>query len=161
MLLWHVEFKNCYITDVCYAPTLFLECLVTWIKKFPLLLIIEKYFLLVKDFCLPLSFLAHYISVILCFFCLSQTAFRDSALFVLKLDFQCRIDGDTLKSYTLHWPPQRWQEYEPILSYCRENGIRVVACGTPLKVRQFFFFSKLMIIFQIFILSLKIMVVAN
>ncbi|KAK7305933.1 hypothetical protein VNO77_43846 [Canavalia gladiata] len=45
-----------------------------------------------------------------------------------------KIDGDTLKSYTLHWPPQRWQEYEPILSYCRENGIRLVACGTPLKI---------------------------
>ncbi|XP_027334534.1 protein RETICULATA-RELATED 5, chloroplastic-like isoform X2 [Abrus precatorius] len=45
-----------------------------------------------------------------------------------------KIDGDTLKSYTLHWPPERWQEYEPILSYCRENGIRLVACGTPLKI---------------------------
>ncbi|KAG5125424.1 hypothetical protein JHK82_032161 [Glycine max] len=45
-----------------------------------------------------------------------------------------KIDGDTLKSYTLHWPPQRWQEYEPILSYCHENGIRLVACGTPLKI---------------------------
>ncbi|KAL2567726.1 hypothetical protein AAZV13_18G021300 [Glycine max] len=45
-----------------------------------------------------------------------------------------KIDGDTLKSYTLHWPPQRWQEYEPILSYCRENGIHLVACGTPLKI---------------------------
>ncbi|KAK7379416.1 hypothetical protein VNO80_04876 [Phaseolus coccineus] len=45
-----------------------------------------------------------------------------------------KIDGDTLKSYTLHWPPQRWQEYEPILSYCRETGIRLVACGTPLKI---------------------------
>ncbi|KAK7311177.1 hypothetical protein RJT34_09142 [Clitoria ternatea] len=45
-----------------------------------------------------------------------------------------KIDGETLKSYTLHWPPQRWQEYEPILSYCRENGIRLVACGIPLKI---------------------------
>lgn len=45
-----------------------------------------------------------------------------------------KIDGETLKSYTLHWPPERWQEYEPILSYCRENGIRLVACGTPLKI---------------------------
>ncbi|KAK7281079.1 hypothetical protein RIF29_08755 [Crotalaria pallida] len=45
-----------------------------------------------------------------------------------------KIDGETLKSYTLHWPPQRWQEYEPILSYCCENGIRLVACGTPLAI---------------------------
>ncbi|XP_061375100.1 protein RETICULATA-RELATED 5, chloroplastic-like [Gastrolobium bilobum] len=45
-----------------------------------------------------------------------------------------KIDGETLKSYTSHWPPQRWQEYEPILSYCRENGIHLVACGTPLMI---------------------------
>ncbi|XP_038885401.1 protein RETICULATA-RELATED 5, chloroplastic [Benincasa hispida] len=44
------------------------------------------------------------------------------------------IDGETLKSYTSHWPPQRWQEYEPLLSYCRENGVRLIACGTPLKI---------------------------
>ncbi|OAY38343.1 protein RETICULATA-RELATED 6, chloroplastic [Manihot esculenta] len=44
------------------------------------------------------------------------------------------IDGETLKSYLSHWPPQRWQEYEPLLSYCRDNGVRIVACGTPLKV---------------------------
>ncbi|ONI24720.1 hypothetical protein PRUPE_2G258000 [Prunus persica] len=44
------------------------------------------------------------------------------------------IDGDALKSYTSHWPSQRWQEYEPLLSYCRDNGVRLVACGTPLKV---------------------------
>ncbi|KAK7851718.1 protein RETICULATA-RELATED 6, chloroplastic [Quercus suber] len=45
-----------------------------------------------------------------------------------------RIDGETLKSYASHWPPQRWQEYQPLLSYCRDNGVRLVACGTPLKV---------------------------
>ncbi|WKA00702.1 hypothetical protein VitviT2T_019038 [Vitis vinifera] len=45
-----------------------------------------------------------------------------------------RIDGETLKSYASHWPPQRWQEYEPLLSYCRDNGVRLVACGTPLEV---------------------------
>ncbi|CAI8597390.1 unnamed protein product [Vicia faba] len=45
-----------------------------------------------------------------------------------------KIDGETLKTYTAHWPPGRWQEYEPILSYCRENGIRLVACGTPLEI---------------------------
>ncbi|XP_050250857.1 protein RETICULATA-RELATED 5, chloroplastic-like [Quercus robur] len=45
-----------------------------------------------------------------------------------------RIDGETLKSYASHWPPQRWQEYQPLLSYCRDNGVQLVACGTPLKV---------------------------
>ncbi|OWM87381.1 protein RETICULATA-RELATED 5, chloroplastic-like [Punica granatum] len=45
-----------------------------------------------------------------------------------------RIDGETLKSFTSHWPPQRWQEYKPLLSYCRDNGVRIVACGTPLKI---------------------------
>lgn len=45
-----------------------------------------------------------------------------------------RIDGETLKGYMTHWPPQGWQECEPLLSYCRDNGIRIVACGVPLKV---------------------------
>ncbi|KAK6932961.1 hem-binding uptake, Tiki superfamily, ChaN [Dillenia turbinata] len=45
-----------------------------------------------------------------------------------------RIDSETLKSYVLHWVPQRWQEYEPLLCYCRDNGVQLVACGTPLKV---------------------------
>ncbi|XP_065871179.1 protein RETICULATA-RELATED 6, chloroplastic [Euphorbia lathyris] len=45
-----------------------------------------------------------------------------------------KIDGESLKSFLSHWRPQRWQEYEPLLSYCRENGVRIVACGTPLKV---------------------------
>lgn len=45
-----------------------------------------------------------------------------------------RIDEETLKSYTPHWPPERWQEYSPLLSYCLDNGVRVVACGMPLEV---------------------------
>ncbi|CAO2166874.1 unnamed protein product [Urochloa humidicola] len=45
-----------------------------------------------------------------------------------------RIDGNTLKLYTSHWAPERWQEYEPLLNYCRDNGIKLVACGTPLEV---------------------------
>ncbi|KAK2982457.1 hypothetical protein RJ640_026300 [Escallonia rubra] len=44
------------------------------------------------------------------------------------------INGETLKSLVSHWPPQRWQEYEPLLSYCRDNTVRLVACGTPLEV---------------------------
>ncbi|KAG2601636.1 hypothetical protein PVAP13_5KG613600 [Panicum virgatum] len=46
----------------------------------------------------------------------------------------CRIDGNTLRLYTSHWAPERWQEYEPLLNYCRDNGIKLVACGTPLEV---------------------------
>ncbi|KAK8950014.1 hypothetical protein KSP40_PGU012424 [Platanthera guangdongensis] len=45
-----------------------------------------------------------------------------------------RIDGATLRSYTSHWPPARWKEYEPLLNFCRENGVKLVACGTPLEV---------------------------
>lgn len=45
-----------------------------------------------------------------------------------------RIDGGSLRSYTSHWPPQLWQEYEPLLNYCRDNGIKLLACGTPLEV---------------------------
>lgn len=45
-----------------------------------------------------------------------------------------RIDGETLKSFVTHWSPHSWQEYEPLLTYCRENGIRIIACGLPLEV---------------------------
>lgn len=47
-----------------------------------------------------------------------------------------RIDGENLRSYTIHWPPERWQDYEPLLNYCRDNGIQLVACGTPLEVNN-------------------------
>ncbi|KAL3630550.1 Protein RETICULATA-RELATED 6, chloroplastic [Castilleja foliolosa] len=45
-----------------------------------------------------------------------------------------RIDGETLKSFVTHWSPGRWQEYEPLLTYCLDNGIRLIACGVPLEV---------------------------
>ncbi|KAL3334390.1 hypothetical protein AABB24_030899 [Solanum stoloniferum] len=45
-----------------------------------------------------------------------------------------RIDGESLKSYVAHWPTQYWHEYEPLLTYCRENGVRLIACGLPLEV---------------------------
>ncbi|KAG8085910.1 hypothetical protein GUJ93_ZPchr0010g8407 [Zizania palustris] len=47
-----------------------------------------------------------------------------------------RIDGSILKLYTLHWPQERWQEYEPLLNYCRDTRIKLVACGTPLEVKR-------------------------
>ncbi|WOG94104.1 hypothetical protein DCAR_0313396 [Daucus carota subsp. sativus] len=45
-----------------------------------------------------------------------------------------RITGETLKSFVPHWPPQRWQEYEPLLNYARDNQVGLVACGTPIEV---------------------------
>uniref|UniRef100_I1NSW8 Haem-binding uptake Tiki superfamily ChaN domain-containing protein n=2 Tax=Oryza glaberrima TaxID=4538 RepID=I1NSW8_ORYGL len=47
-----------------------------------------------------------------------------------------RIDGNNLRLYTSHWAPERWQEYEPLLNYCRDNGVKLVACGTPLEVSR-------------------------
>uniref|UniRef100_A0A0E0JQH6 Haem-binding uptake Tiki superfamily ChaN domain-containing protein n=1 Tax=Oryza punctata TaxID=4537 RepID=A0A0E0JQH6_ORYPU len=47
-----------------------------------------------------------------------------------------RIDGNDLRLYTSHWAPERWQEYEPLLNYCRDNGVKLVACGTPLEVSR-------------------------
>ncbi|KAL6610370.1 hypothetical protein ACP70R_040339 [Stipagrostis hirtigluma subsp. patula] len=47
-----------------------------------------------------------------------------------------RIDGSILKLYTSHWLPERWQEYEPLLNYCRDTGIKLIACGAPLEVKR-------------------------
>lgn len=71
-------------------------------------------------------------------FMLFTTSFSDT-VYLLKyisensMNFG-RIDSEGLKSYITHWPPQRWQEYEPLLTYCRDNGIRLIACGVPLEV---------------------------
>ncbi|WCJ19965.1 hypothetical protein M5689_002233 [Euphorbia peplus] len=64
------------------------------------------------------------------------------AMEAFPCDFQSRlneymdrtIDGEALKAALLHWSPERWIEYEPLLSYCRDNGVKIIACGTPLKV---------------------------
>ncbi|CAN1812168.1 Protein RETICULATA-RELATED 6, chloroplastic [Linum perenne] len=45
-----------------------------------------------------------------------------------------RIDEEAFKALLQDWPPERWQEYEPLLSYCRDNGVRIIACGVPPKV---------------------------
>ncbi|XP_012830008.1 PREDICTED: uncharacterized protein LOC105951164 [Erythranthe guttata] len=45
-----------------------------------------------------------------------------------------RIESEALKSFVSHWPAQRWQEYETLLTYCRDNGVRLIACGLPLEV---------------------------
>lgn len=43
--------------------------------------------------------------------------------------FSKSLIPDELKviSYTLHWPIQRWLEYEPLLSYCRDKEARLLA----------------------------------
>ncbi|KAG6418486.1 hypothetical protein SASPL_120690 [Salvia splendens] len=64
------------------------------------------------------------------------------ALEAIPCDFQSplnsyidgRITADALVSLLTHWPSQRWQEYEPLLTYCRDNGVPVIACGLPLEV---------------------------
>lgn len=48
--------------------------------------------------------------------------------------FNGRIDGEDLRSWVFHWPPSLWKDFEPLLNYCRDNGVRLVACGTPLEV---------------------------
>ncbi|XP_057804709.1 protein RETICULATA-RELATED 6, chloroplastic-like [Salvia miltiorrhiza] len=45
-----------------------------------------------------------------------------------------RSNAEALKSLLTHWPSQRWQEYEPLLTYCRDNGVRLIACGLPLQI---------------------------
>lgn len=65
---------------------------------------------------------------------LAMEAFPCDSQSLLDQYLDKSLDGETLKGYMTHWPPQRWQEYEPLLSYCRDNGIRIIACGIPLKV---------------------------
>ncbi|KAJ7531066.1 hypothetical protein O6H91_14G031200 [Diphasiastrum complanatum] len=45
-----------------------------------------------------------------------------------------RLTDDELKALVTSWPTGRWQEYEPILHYCRDNGVRLMACGTPPEI---------------------------
>ncbi|KXG22205.1 hypothetical protein SORBI_3009G171300 [Sorghum bicolor] len=47
-----------------------------------------------------------------------------------------RIDGRILKLYTSHWSQDLWQQYEPLLNYCHDTGIKLIACGTPLEVKR-------------------------
>lgn len=67
-------------------------------------------------------------------FSLAMEAFPSDVQQQLDQFLDKKIDGEALKSYVTHWPAQLWQEYESLLNYCRDNGIRIVACGIPLKV---------------------------
>lgn len=37
------------------------------------------------------------------------------------------------------WPKGLWEEYLPILQYCRATGVRLMACGTPPEVAAIYF----------------------
>ncbi|CAK9160615.1 unnamed protein product [Ilex paraguariensis] len=67
-------------------------------------------------------------------FSLALEAFPSNLQEQLNQYMDKRIDADILKSFVSHWLPQCWQEYEPLLSYCRDNRVQLVACGTPLEV---------------------------
>lgn len=45
-----------------------------------------------------------------------------------------RISDDQLKAMVGFWHKGLWQEYLPLLQYCRANGVRLMACGTPPEV---------------------------
>ncbi|EFJ19988.1 hypothetical protein SELMODRAFT_177305 [Selaginella moellendorffii] len=43
-------------------------------------------------------------------------------------------DSADLKAQVLDWPEGRWEQYQPLLEYCRDNGVRLMACGAPPEV---------------------------
>lgn len=45
-----------------------------------------------------------------------------------------RLSDAELKAMVDFWPEGRWQEYLPLLQYCRAGGVRLMACGTPPEV---------------------------
>ncbi|KAI5069476.1 hypothetical protein GOP47_0015777 [Adiantum capillus-veneris] len=45
-----------------------------------------------------------------------------------------RLSDKQLRALVPHWSDERWKEYLPLLQYCRNNGVRLMAGGTPLEV---------------------------
>jgi hypothetical protein len=45
-----------------------------------------------------------------------------------------RLSDDELRAAVGFWPDGQWQEYLPLLQYCRASGVRLMACGTPPEV---------------------------
>lgn len=74
--------------------------------------------------------------------------------------FGCRMEGEALKSYVSHWPAQRWQEYEPLLSYCRDNAVKLIACGTPLKVVLQYYYVVMKYCLSLLMLQLGLIILA-
>ncbi|GAA0183245.1 hypothetical protein LIER_30696 [Lithospermum erythrorhizon] len=66
--------------------------------------------------------------------CLALEAFSCNLQEQLNQFINGSINGEVLKMFVSHWAPERWQEYEPLLNYCRDNGVHLVACGIPLEV---------------------------
>lgn len=53
------------------------------------------------------------------------------------------VSDATLKAMVEFWPAGLWQEYLPLLQYCRAAGVRLMACGTPPEVGQPYAISSL------------------
>ncbi|KAJ7963906.1 protein RETICULATA-RELATED 5, chloroplastic-like [Quillaja saponaria] len=51
-----------------------------------------------------------------------------------KLSLALEAFPSHLQGQLNQYMDKSWQEYEPLLSYCRDNEVRLIACGTPLKV---------------------------
>lgn len=45
-----------------------------------------------------------------------------------------KLSDADLKAMVGFWPNGLWQEYLPLLQYCRASGVRLMACGTPPEV---------------------------
>lgn len=45
-----------------------------------------------------------------------------------------KLTDEELKVFASHMPEDRWLEYLPILQFCKNKGVRLVACGAPLEV---------------------------
>ena len=48
--------------------------------------------------------------------------------------FYDRISDKELRELVGNWSDERWKEYQPLLQYCRNNGVRLMAGGAPLEV---------------------------
>lgn len=64
------------------------------------------------------------------------------SLHFLLAEFGGRLSDAELQSMVSFWPEGLWKEYLPILQYCRINGVRLMACGTPPEVAVIFFVLK-------------------
>ncbi|KAL3680487.1 hypothetical protein R1sor_023443 [Riccia sorocarpa] len=52
----------------------------------------------------------------------------------LNLYMNKKITDEKLRALVPALPEDRWQGYLPILQYCRDNGVRIVGMGPPMKV---------------------------
>lgn len=59
---------------------------------------------------------------------------QNHAELILLVEFCGRLSDAELKSMVGFWPNGLWQEYLPLLQYCRAAGVRLMACGTPPEV---------------------------